>query len=103
MNPDITLQHYLTLASILFCLGLYGALTRRNTIGVLMSLELMFNSVNINLIAFSHFQKVATGLAFSVFVIAVAAAEVTVGVALVLSVYRNRSNIDLDQIHELSG
>jgi NADH:ubiquinone oxidoreductase subunit K len=100
---EIGLNHYLTLASLLFCLGLYGVLTRQNAVGVLMSLELMFNSVNINLVAFSHFQHKATGLAFAVFVMAVAAAEVTVGVALVLSVYRNRNSIDLEQLTELQG
>ena len=84
-------------------MGLYGALTRRNAVGVLMSLELMFNSVNINLVAFSRFMNHPTGLAFSIFVITVAAAEVTVGVALVLSIYRNRRTINLDELNELRG
>lgn len=102
MTP-VGLSHYLVLAAVLFSLGLYGVLTRRNAVGVLMSLELMFNSVNINLVAFSHFSGSPTGLAFAVFVIAVAAAEVTVGVALVLSVYRNRNTIELDEINQLRG
>lgn len=99
----IGLAHYLTLSAVLFCMGLYGVLTRKNAVGVLMAVELMFNSVNINLMAFSHYLMDTTGLAFCIFVITVAAAEVTVGVALVLSVYRNRNTIDLDQVTELSG
>ena len=99
----IGLQHYLTLAALLFIIGLYGSLTRKNAVGVLMSLELMFNSVNINLVAFSHFLNHPTGLIFSIFIIAVAAAEVTVGVALILSVYRNRNSIDLEDLTQLRG
>ena len=99
----IGLTHYLVLAAVLFSVGLYGVLTRRNAIGVLMSLELMFNAVNINLIAFSHYLEDATGVVFSVFVLAVAAAEVTVGVALVLSAYRNRNTVDLEKLNELKG
>jgi len=99
----IGLQHYLILSALLFSLGLYGVLTRRNAIGVLMAVELMFNSVNINLMAFSHYMMDTAGLTFCIFVITVAAAEVTVGVALVLSVYRNRNLIDLDQVAELKG
>ena len=102
MTP-ITLQHYLVLAALLFCVGLFGALTRKNAVGVLMSLELMFNAVNINLVAFSHFLGEPRGLVFAIFVITVAAAEVTVGVAIVLSVYRNRDTIDLEKISELRG
>ncbi len=97
----IGLMHYLGLASALFCIGLYGVLTRRNAVAVLMSLELMFNAVNINLVAFSHFKPEIAGVVFSLFVIAVAAAEATVGVALVLSVYRNQRNIDLDHATSL--
>lgn len=97
----ITLFHYLGLASVLFCIGLYGVLTRRNAVAVLMSLELMFNAVNINLVAFSHFRPEITGIVFSLFVIAVAACEATVGVALVLSVYRNQKDIDLDRATQL--
>lgn len=97
----IGLMHYLALASALFCIGLYGVLTRRNAVAVLMGLELMFNAVNINLVAFSHFRPESTGLIFSLFIIAVAAAEATVGVALVLSVYRNQRDIDLDKATSL--
>ena len=97
----IGLFHYLGLPSILFCIGLYGVLTRRNAVAVLMSLELMFNAVNINLVAFSHYRPEITGLVFSLFVIAVAACEATVGVALVLSVYRNQKDIDLERAKSL--
>ena len=97
----ISLVHFLVLASALFCIGLYGVLTRRNAVGVLMSLELMFNAVNINLVAFGHYRPDVTGVIFSLFVIAVAAAEATVGVALLLSVYRNQKNIDLEKATSL--
>lgn len=97
----IGLMHYLGLAAALFCIGLYGVLTRRNAVAVLMSLELMFNAVNINLVAFSHYRPELTGVVFSLFIIAVAAAEATVGVALVLSVYRNQRDIDLDKATSL--
>lgn len=97
----IGLFHYLGLASILFCIGLYGVLTRRNAVAVLMSLELMFNAVNINMVAFSHYRPEIDGLAFSLFIIAVAACEATIGVALVLSVYRNQKNIDLEEANKL--
>ncbi len=93
----IGLFHYLTLAIVLFCIGLYGVLTRRNAVAVLMCLELMFNAVNINLIAFSHFRPENVGVIFALFVIAVAAIEATIGVALVLSVYRNQQSIDLEK------
>ena len=99
----IGLTHYLTLATLLFSIGLYGALTRKNAVGVLMSIELMFNSVNINLVAFSRFLQHPTGIVFSIFVMTVAAAEVTVGVALILSVYRNRNTIDLEKLDQLQG
>ena len=97
----IGLFHYLALATLLFCIGLYGVLTRRNAVAVLMSLELMFNAVNINMVAFSHYRPEITGLAFSLFIIAVAACEATVGVALVLSVYRNHKEIDLNKTNKL--
>ncbi len=100
---EIGLEHYLLLAALLFSLGLYGVLTRRNGVALLMSLELMFNAVNLNLVAFSNFTSGLTGVVFAVFIIAVAAAEATVGVAIVLSVYRNRSCIDTEDISTLKG
>ncbi|MGE0488403.1 MAG: NADH-quinone oxidoreductase subunit NuoK [Vulcanimicrobiota bacterium] len=97
----IGLAHYLMLGAMLFCIGLYGVLTRRNAVAVLMSLELMFNSININMVAFSRFNPDITGVVFSIFIIAVAAAEATVGVALVLAVYRNQRVIDLERVDHL--
>lgn len=97
----ITLNHYLTIAAVLFCIGLYGALRRRNGIQVLMSIELMLNAVNINLIAFSAFVKgvLLRGQIFAIFLMIVAAAEIGVGLAIVLSIYRARGTIEVDKIN----
>lgn len=98
---EISLNHYLALAAILFGIGLFGVLTRRNAIGILMSIELMFNAVNINLVAFNRYVTPAdfTGQIFSIFVIVVAAAEATVGLAIVLLIYRNFRDIFVDNIN----
>ena len=97
----ISLTHYLALAGILFGIGLFGVLTRRNAVGILMSIELMFNAVNINLVAFNRYITPAdfTGQIFSIFVIVVAAAEATVGLAIVLLIYRNFRDIFVDNIN----
>ena len=92
------LNQFLVLAAVLFCIGVYGVLSRRNGVMVLMSIELILNAVNINLVAFSAYLQDVTGQVFSLFIIAVAAAEVGVGLALVLMLYRNRTSIDLDEI-----
>jgi NAD(P)H-quinone oxidoreductase subunit 4L len=96
----IGLQHFLILAAVLFSIGLYGALTKRNAIVILISIELMLNAVNIALVAFSRFITPAalTGQVFTVFVILVAAAEVAVGLAIIISIYRNRDTIDANKI-----
>jgi NAD(P)H-quinone oxidoreductase subunit 4L len=96
----VGLQHYLVLSSILFAIGLYGALTRKNTIVVLMCIEIMLNSVNIALAAFSRFVTPAllTGQVFAIFVVVVAAAEASVGLGILISVYRNRKTIQTDKI-----
>ena len=93
--------YYLSLAAILFSIGLFGVLTRRNTIGILMSLELMFNAANINFVAFNKFifNDGLTGQIFAIFVVVVAAAEATVGLAIVLLVYRNWRQIDSENIN----
>jgi NADH-quinone oxidoreductase subunit K len=91
----ITLTHYVLLSTVLFCIGLFGALAKRNAIAILMAIELMLNAVNINLIAFSHFIGNAIGQVFAIFVIAVAAAEVTVGIAIVIAIYRSRISVDV--------
>lgn len=96
-----TLHYYLILSAALFCIGLYGALTRRNAVGILMSIELMLNSVNINLVAFSRFitPSLLTGQIFTIFVITVAVAEAAVGLALIVSIYRLRDTIFMDKIN----
>lgn len=97
----MTLYHYLILSAILFGIGMYGLLTRRNAVGVLMSIELMFNSANINFVAFSKFitPKDFIGQIFSIFVITIAAAEAAVGLAIVLLIYRNYKGIEVDNIN----
>ena len=88
----------LTFAAILFSAGIYGVLARRNAVLVLMSIELMLNAVNVNLVAFSQFLRDLTGQIFALFVITVAAAEVGIGLAIVILIYRNRETIDVDKI-----
>ncbi len=97
------LNQFLMLSAVLFCLGVYGVLARKNAVLVLMSIELMLNAVNINLIAFGAFRSNEIGQVFSLFVITIAAAEVGVGLAIVLLIYRNRSSVDLDEIDLMSG
>lgn len=90
------MQSYLMLAGVLFAIGVFGVITRRNTIGILMSLELMFNAANINLVTFNNFVPAdgLSGQIFSIFIIVVAAAEATIGLAIVLLIYRNWKGID---------
>lgn len=97
------LNEFLFLAAFLFCTGVYGALARKNSVLVLMSIELILNAVNINLIAFGAFDNTVAGQVFALFVIAVAAAEVGVGLAIVLLIYRNRHSIDLDKVDVMKG
>ncbi len=97
----IPLEWYLILSSVLFCIGIFGVLSRRNAIGILMGIELMMNAANINLVAFARFlhPTVLTGQIFAVFVITIAAAEAAVGLAIIISVYRNIEQIDVDKIN----
>lgn len=97
------LLRYLWLAAALFGIGLFGILTRRNAIAILMSLELMFNAVNINLVAFNRFTSPSTyaGQIFAIFVVVIAAAEATVGLAIVILIYRNWRSIDADRVNLL--
>jgi NADH:ubiquinone oxidoreductase subunit K len=97
------LNQFLFLAAFLFCVGVYGVLARRNGVLVLMSIELILNAVNINLVAFGAFRDTVAGQVFALFVIAIAAAEVGVGLAIVLLIYRNRHSIDLTEIDTLKG
>ena len=99
----MTLNSFLLLGAILFCIGVYGVLARRNGVMVLMSIELILNAVNINLVAFGAMNDDLSGQVFALFVIAVAAAEVGVGLAIVLLIYRNRHSVDLDEIDLMSG
>ena len=97
------LNEFLFLGAFLFCAGVYGALARRNAVLVLMSIELILNAVNINLVAFGAFDRTVAGQVFALFVIAIAAAEVGVGLAIVLLIYRNTHSIDLDKVAEMKG
>ena len=95
--------NFLLLAAALFCMGVFGVIARRNAVMVLMSIELILNSVNLNLIAFALMNDNAEGHVFALYVIAVAAAEVGVGLAMVLMIYRNRRSIALDELSEMKG
>jgi NADH-quinone oxidoreductase subunit K len=97
------IQFCLLLAALLFAIGVFGLLTRRNAIGVLLSIELMSNAVNINLVAFSRVHGGATGQVFALFAIALTVAEVAVGLALVILMARQRRTIDVDQARDLHG
>jgi len=97
------LQYFLLLAAALFCIGIYGLITSRNAVRVLMSIELLLNAVNLNLIGFANYLDGTSikGQVFAVFVITVAAAEAAVGLAIILSIYRNRDTIDMEQFNLL--
>jgi NAD(P)H-quinone oxidoreductase subunit 4L len=97
---SVGLEHYLILSAIIFSIGLYGALSKRNAIVILMSIELMLNAVNIAMVAFSRFivPLALTGQVFAIFIMVVAAAEVAVGLAIIISIYRHRETIDTDKI-----
>jgi NADH:ubiquinone oxidoreductase subunit K len=103
----IPIEYWLVLSSLLFCIGAYGVLTRRNAIVVLMCIELMLNAANINLVMFSSYHSLLHGVvdpsgqAFALFSIAIAAAEVAVGLAILLSVYRQYSTIEVDKLNIL--
>lgn len=97
------LASYLTLAAILFCLGLYGALTKRSAVIVLLSIELMLNAVNLNLVAFSKYGVVPSlkGQIFSLFNMTIAAAEAAVGIAILIALYRNKGTANVDEFDEM--
>ena len=100
---EVMLNQFLLLGAILFATGVYGVLAKRNAILVLMSIELILNAVNINLVAFGAYNGSIVGSVFALFVIAVAAAEVGVGLAIVLIIYRNRKSVDLDEVAQMKG
>lgn len=102
---SVPISAYLALALILFCIGLYGALTKRNTVIVLISIELMLNAANINLVAFSKLGVMPsiTGQVFALFTMTVAAAEVAVGLAILIALYRNRKTVNIDEMNTLKS
>jgi NAD(P)H-quinone oxidoreductase subunit 4L len=100
---SVGLDQYLVLSAVLFCIGLFGVLTQRNVIKIIMCVEIMLNAVNISLIAFSQYVTpvILTGQLFAIFVMVVAAAEVAVGIAIIFSVYRNRESVDIENFNIL--
>lgn len=100
----LSLNHYLVLGAILFCIGLYGALAKRNAVAVLMGIEIMLNAVNITMVAFSFFNRALpyatylTGQIFAIFIITVAAAEAAVALAMIIAIYRKRNTVDVGEI-----
>ncbi|MEN9937098.1 MAG: hypothetical protein RLZZ387_3677 [Chloroflexota bacterium] len=101
----VPLSWVLVLAAGLFCIGMFGALSRRNTVGILLGVELMLNAVNINLVAFWRYLEpnVVAGQTFALFVIAVAAAEAAVGLAMIIAIYRLRQTVNADEVDSLKG
>ena len=105
----IPLSWYLLVAALLFCIGLYGVVARRNAVGILMSVELMLNAVNINLVAFWRYGPVQdpnaypAGWAWTIFVLTVAAAEAAVGLALIISIYRRRDSVIAEELDLLKN
>ncbi len=97
------LQAYLLLAAVVFALGLFGVLTRRNAVGILLGIELMLNAVNINLVAFSRYHANVAGMVFTLFTIAITVAEVAVGLAIVIVLFRVRKTIEADHLDLLRG
>jgi NADH:ubiquinone oxidoreductase subunit K len=95
----MALNNFLILSAFLFCTGIYGVLARKNAVLVLMSIELMLNAVNINLVAYSAQLQNAVGQVFAIFVIAVAAAEAAVGLGIILAFYRNKETVNIDEMN----
>ena len=99
----MALPGYLILAAFVFSIGLFGALTRRNAIGILLGIELMLNAVNINLVAFARFHADVRGLVFALFTISITVVEVAVGLAIVIAIFRVRKTIEADHLDLLRG
>ena len=101
----MSIEHYLILSAVLFCIGLYGALAKRNAIVILMCVEIMLNAVNIALVAFSRYLApdvvVLTGHVFAIFVMTVAAAEAAVGLAIIITIYRSRRVVDVQEVDSM--
>jgi NADH:ubiquinone oxidoreductase subunit K len=94
----VGLEHFLILSAILFSIGLYGALAKRNAVVILMCIEIMLNAVNIAMVAFSRYSHIITGQVFAIFIMVVAAAEVAVGLAIIITIYRSRETVDAEKI-----
>ena len=103
MPASVSLQSYLILAAVLFAVGLFGVVTRRNTIGILLGIELMLNAVNINLVAFARFNGDPVGMVFTLFTISITVAEVALGLALVILIFRVRRTAIADHLDLLRG
>jgi NADH-quinone oxidoreductase subunit K len=99
----VPLQAYLVLAALVFAIGLFGVLTRRNAVGILLGIELMLNAVNINLVSFARFRADVEGLVFTMFTIAITVAEVAVGLAIIIAIFRARRTIEADHLDLLRG
>lgn len=99
----VGISHYLILSTLVFSIGVIGALTRRNVIIIFMSIELMLNAVNLNLVAFSDHLQDLSGQVFAVFVITVAAAEAAVGLGIVICLFRNKETVNVDEIDLMRG
>jgi NADH-quinone oxidoreductase subunit K len=97
------LYAYLTLAAVVFSIGLFGVMTRRNTVGILLGIELMLNAVNINLVAFSYFRGDVTGMVLTIFAICITVAEVALGLAIVILLFRTRRTAMADHVDWLKG
>jgi len=97
------LSAYLALSAVLFCIGLFGVITRRNTVGILLGVELMLNAVNINLVAFTRFSGTEAGMVFTLFAICITVAEIALGLSLVILLFRMRKTAIADQIDWLKG
>jgi NADH-quinone oxidoreductase subunit K len=96
-------NYYLTLSALLFCIGVVGVIIRRNPLVIFMSIELMLNAVNLSFMAFAHFLNSVDGWMFVFLVLTVAAAEVVVGLAIIVSIFRTRHEIDVDELNTLKG
>ncbi len=105
VTQQIPLEHFLVLSAILFSLGVYGVLTRRNAVLILMSVELMLNAASINMVAFAAYaapgRAVVIGIIFAIFIITVAAAEVGLALAIILRIFRNRRTANVDEVDQL--
>lgn len=102
---NVGLAHYLVLSAVLFCIGILGLIITRNVIRVLMSIEILLCAVNINFVAFANYNDINNlqGQVFAIFIMAVAAAEVALGLAILLALYRNKPTVDIEDISEMKG